>query len=199
MAIYNLSETKIPKMFSEEMYDRGWDMTPSITDDVAEVFINGTSYALKDAKSTEIPTAMVFEAPNGDMYAGAVVRYIPSQDPDMPGSWSYIWTFDKDDIPENCRILRSSDTGFHSYFRTMSSSFFFGFSEDSSITDMGNCIFKAISHWLQENAKPDEEVGVELEGVFRARCVIEDNEVKKSMELIGEAKAIIKDDQAIEV
>lgn len=200
MAMHELMETTIPSLYTKALYDdKSYDLADNLTDQIATVYFNGVSYALKDAKSKERPASFIFEGMNGDMYAGAVVRYIPNEEEDMPGHWSYIWTFDRSDIPDDGLIIGIDNVNCHSYFRTQASEYFFGFVSDASIADMGNYFFKELSHWLQENALVDEEVGVELPNVFKARAIIEDNEVIKSIELIGETKAIIKDDQAIEV
>lgn len=200
MAMLNFMETSIPTLCSKALYDdKSYDVAANIMDQIATVYFNGVSYILRDAKSKEHPVAFVFESIAGDLYAGAVVRFIPNDDPDMPGSWSYTWTFDKEDIPNDARIITIGDSSSHSYFVTQASSFCMGFTSDAGIADIGNYVMKTISQWLQDNAKPDEEMGVKLEGVFEARCVVEDNEVVKSIELVGETKQIIKSDSSIEV
>lgn len=200
MAIMNLMNTSIPSLLSKGLYDdKGYDIGDNVTDRLAKTYFRGVSFALKEMKSKDYPIAYVFEELNGDMHAAAIIRYFPSEDPSMPGHWNYSWTFNKEDIPKDAKIVTSSDIEPHQKIRNEASNYLFGFKNETAIGEIGNYFFKVLSQWLQDNAKPDEEVGVQLEGVFIARCDIEDNEVAKGLELIGETKQIIKDDQDIEV
>jgi hypothetical protein len=52
--------------------------------------------------------------------------------------------------------------------------------------------------WLDENAKMDEEVTIEQDGVFQARVGIEAGQKVFSLEPAGEIKMLIKDDASVE-
>lgn len=198
-----LMETSIPELYSRGLYDvKGFDLGAAVTDKMADVFFTGVSTALRDVKSKEIPTAFVFEEPNMEMSVAAIVRFIPAEeDSNAPGHWNYVWTFYKEDIPENARIIRLKDTDFQVYFRTIAGQkFVMGFKSPSAMVDCGNFLMKQIKQWLADNAKPGEEVGVELDGVFQARAEVNSNgEVDMAIEVIGETKAIIKSDADVEV
>ncbi len=198
---YNFMETQIPELFSRGLYDEcGWDLGAGEAAKQASVFFIGTSEALKATKSKDYPVAFVFDETNGEINAAAIVRFIQNEDPSLPGHWNYVWTVNGSDIPENARIIKLKDTDFQVYFRTVSAQKYnFGYKTPASMCDTGNYLMKCIKKWLADNAKPDEEVCVELEGVFQARAIVEDNEVVMSIEVIGETKAIIKSDADIEV
>lgn len=201
MAMLKLMETSIPELYSRGLFDvKGLDLNAGQADKMADIFFTGASNALKDVKSKEYPVAFVFDEPNMDLNAAGIVRFIPSENTEMPGHWNYVWTFNKEDIPDNARIVRLTDTDFQVYFRTAAAQkYVMGFVNPTTLVECGNYLMKQINQWLTDNAKADEEVGVELDGVFQARSVVEDNEVVKSIELIGETKAIIKSDADIEV
>lgn len=200
MAMFNLMETTIPELYSRGLYDeKGYTLGAAQTENIASIYFIGTSEALRDVKTKEYPTAFVFEEANGTFNAAGIVRFIPSEDETQPGHWNYVWTFDKTDIPENARIMRLKDADFQVYFRTTAAKYRIGFCDTASLTELGNYLMKQLNKWLTDNAKPDEEVGVKLDGIFQARAAVEDNEVVKSIELIGETKAIIKDDAGNEV
>ena len=200
MAMLNLNETTIPKMFSKELYEeKGYTLSPMHTDKIANVLFTAVSEALKATKSKEYPVVFLFAGNNQEMYAAAIIRFIPNEDESMPGHWNYVWTFDKNDIPDNARVVSIRDNAFETYFRMVANQNKFGFEDTTSTIECCNTLLKNISQWLQENAKEDEEMGVKMDGVFQARCILEDKEVVKSLEVIGETKAIIKDDAGNEV
>lgn len=201
MEMMKLMETNIPSLYSKGLFDvKGLDLSANLTDKIAEVYFTGVSNALKEVKSKEYPVAFIFDEPNENMNAAGIIRFIPSETADMPGHWNYVWTFNKEDIPTNARIIRLVDTDFQVYFRTVAAQkFVMGFQTPASLVECGNFLMKQIKQWLTDNAKADEEIGVELDGVFQARAVVENDEVVKSIELIGETKAIIKSDADNEV
>lgn len=201
MSMLNFMETQIPEMYSRGLFDeKGYDLGAAQTDKMASIFFIGVSNALKDVKSKEYPVAFVFDEPNLELNAAAIVRYIPAESEDMPGHWNYVWTFEKEDIPENARILRLKDTEFQVYFRTIAAQkFVIGFKTPAALVECGNFLMKQIKQWLSDNAKDGEETGIILDGIFQARAAVENNEVVRSLEVIGETKALIKDDAGNEV
>lgn len=200
MATYQMKETALPDIYSRGLFEKGWDLGQDSAMDMAEVFIVGTSQLLKDIKSEEHPVAVVFEDVNEEFIVGAIVRFIKSEDENMPGHWDYCWTFYKEDIPENARIRKIKENDVQVYYRAIAAQkFTFGFVSPASLSDCGNYLFKCLERYLCDNAKEDEETVIELPGIFQARAVVENDEVVKSLELIGEVKAIIKDDAGHEV
>lgn len=200
MKEFKLMETQLPELYSRGLYDEcGWDLGASETDKVASVFFIGTSEALKATKSKDYPVAIVFDEPNGEVNAAAIVRYIPGEK-DQPGHWNYVWTCYKEDIPESARVIRLKDDDFQVFYRSVASQKYnFGFKTPASMVDMGNYLFKSINKWLTDNATPDDKIMITLDGIFQARAEVEDNEVVKAIEVIGETKAIIKSDADNEV
>lgn len=202
MAIQNLMDTKIPQTFSTALYNEAeWDLPPEHTDKCLYVLVNAVSQCLGAIKSTKNPVAFVFEENNLDFICGAVVEYHENEeDASNPGNWSYIWTFNKEDIPENARKVTISDSGMSSYFRgTASQKYGMGFESQESLLDTMRFLLRTISQWLDDNAKEGEENGVQLDGAIIAKCIVENGEILKSIEPIGEIKVLIKGDADIEV
>ena len=197
-----LMETNIPQNYCSGLYnEKGYDLAQEHTDKILDITINGVTSCLADIKSTEYPVAFVFEENNGEFIAGAVVQYFKNEDDaSKPGNWSYVWTFCKEDVPSNARIIKASDNEIAPYFRGCGQSKYgIGFRDVSGINELTRYILKMISKWLDDNASDVEEVGVILDGVIQARVAVEDGEKVKSIEPIGEIKVLIKDDAAIEV
>ena len=202
MAIQNIMDTKIPQNFSTALYNEAeWDMAPEHTDKCLYVLVNAVSQCLGAIKSTKNPVAVVFEENNLDFICGAVVEYHENEDDsNNPGNWSYVWTFYKDDIPENARKVTISEQGMSSYFRgTASQKYGMGFESQESLLDIMRFLLRTISQWLDDNAKEGEEIGVDLDGVVIFKATVENGEIVKAVEPIGEVKVLIKGDAEIEV
>jgi hypothetical protein len=69
------------------------------------------------------------------------------------------------------------------------------------VSELVDCLIYALTtlkKWLDENAKENVEVSVELDGFFQARVAVENGEKVFAIEPDGEIKNLIKDDAAIE-
>lgn len=199
----NLKETSIAKNFYEYMYnEKDFDIAEESVPKLINILFIGTSNVLSAFKSTERPTAFVFKEPgdNGEFIAGAVVQFIPNEDPTNPGNWNYFWTWDKDDIEKDFRIYSMANAETVSFFRSVAqNNYSMGFRNFDAINEVTKGLLRTISKWLDDNAVEGEERGVELDDVFQARVKVENGEKIKSLEVGGELKKLIKDDAAIEV
>jgi hypothetical protein len=196
-----LMETQIPTSFSKALYnDKGYDLHRDQTNVVADILFTGVAECLGDIKTRETPVAFVFQENNLDFIAGALIQYMPNEDdPTLPGSWSYTWTWNKDDIPEDAVIRTTNDVGLSSYFRGVSQSKYgMAFENSAAVTEVLRTFMLTVRQWLDENASETEEVGVEAEGVFQASVVVENGEKIFALIPEGEIKKLIKDDAAIE-
>ena len=192
-------ETAVPLNYSNGLYNElGYNLSDNHATHVADILFNAVTDALSDCKSKDNPVAFVFEKPNGDFVAGAAVEYVKGEGKDKTGSWSYFWTWNKDDIPASATIMRATDTANSQYFRGVSiSKYAMAFHNTEAIYGVCYYLLYHISKWLDDNADENNEVGIEDPGIFQARVVIENGEKVKSLEVDGEIKKFIKDDSAI--
>lgn len=199
MAI-KFGETTIPNYYSVGLYNElGYNLSENHAVHVVDILFNAVTDALADCKNKDVPVAFVFEKPNGDFIAGAVVEYVKGEGKDKTGNWSYYWTWYKDDIPGNATIMRSNDVANAQYFRGVATSkYAMIFVNTEAIYGLMYYILHHISKWLDDNADENNEVAIEEPGVFQARVVVENGEKVKSLEVDGEIKKFIKDDTAIE-
>ena len=198
--IKNLMETQIPNNFAMGLdQEKGLELGSNHTSKIADILFNATSEVLSLAKSVEQPTVFKFEE-LGDFIAAGIVTYFENEDKDQPGNWSYVWTFDEKDIPENAKIISISDaTVYQSFVGYAGNKYKMGFESNGTMIHVMNYLLKTIKKYLIENAVVSEEIGVTLENTFQARSVRESNgEVFCSIEIIGETKQIIKSDATIE-
>jgi hypothetical protein len=198
----NLMESQIPQNYQTGIYnEKGYELAPEHVDKIADVLFSGVTDCLADIKSKDIPVAFIFEQNNQDFIAGALVQFIPNEDDSTKaGSWSYVWTWYKEDIPSNARLIRATDIEMSVYFRgTGMRKYGLQWEDVNAINECCRYLLSKIKSWLDENAVDGEEVGVELKGVFQASVAVENGEKVFSIVPDGEIKKMIKDDSAIEV
>ena len=197
-----LMESQIPQNFATGLYnDKSYDLSGQHTEMMADIIFTGVSNALGAIKTKEQPVAFIFKKNNDEFICGAVIKFIPNDDdPTKAGSWSYVWTFDKEDIPANAKLIGCEDANIIAYFRGVArNKYGAAFRDQAAITECTRYLMQTISKWLDENASDQEEVGVELEGVFQATVAVENGIKYKALVPEGEIKKLIKDDSAIEV
>lgn len=197
-----LNETNIPQNFSTGMYnDKGYDISRDHTSLVADILFTGVSECLGDIKTKEQPVAFVFKKNNDEFIAAAVVQYIENtDDKNQAGAWSYVWTWNQEDVPKNAKLVGPEDANLGVYFRGVSKNKYgAAFRDQAAIIEVTRYFLETLSKWLDENAVDTEEIAVEEPGVFQAAIVIENDQRIKSLVPEGEIKKLIKDDSAIEV
>lgn len=84
----------------------GWDM--SLEDCLVwmKVATAGITDALNTFKSKDVPVVVLVQDLKGNRIIFACVQYIKADDDSesAQGSWTYFWSFNMDDIPENATI-----------------------------------------------------------------------------------------------
>ena len=196
-----LNETNIPQNFSTGMYnDKGYDISRDHTSLVADVLFTGVSECLGDVKTKDQPVAFVFKKNNDEFIAAAVVQFIDNKDDkSKTGSWSYTWTWNQDDVPNNSKIFGPEMPELGVYFRGVSKNKYgAAFRDQAAIIEVTRYFLETLSKWLEENVVETEEIAVEEPGIFQAAICIENGQRVKSLVPEGEIKKLIKDDAAIE-
>ena len=201
MTTYSIFDTSMPKSWSEEMmYEFEWDLRPEFLPKILECIFIATSEVLSSAKLIDKPVALVYRKANKEVVAAAIVQFFPNdEDPTKPGNWSLVWTFDEKDIPENAQIIEGTDPNVYVYFRAVAGSrFSFEYDALDVINVLNIASIGAVKKWLDENAKENDIICVEIENVFQARVAVEGGVKIFAIEPAGEVKMLIKDDAAIE-
>ena len=194
-------ETPISDNFSQRLSDeRNYTIGANHADKVAKITFTAVGDCLKKLVSKETLAAFRFIDVK-DVIAVAVLAYHPNEDPNQPGNWSYIWSFEEEDIPKNAVIMDNTSVDAYRIFSSVAMGLFkMGYEEHPAMIETSNYLLKTIKKYLIDNATAEAETGVELEGVFQARSKVEnDGEVVCSIEIIGETKALIKSDAGIEI
>jgi hypothetical protein len=195
-----LSETSMPQNYSRGLLeDKLYDIAPDHTGKFGYILFHGVASILAANKDKDRPVAFIVNRIDEKFVAAAIVQYFDNDDKNNPGNWNLVWTFDENDIPEHAKRIFLKDPNSHPFFITVAANRYnMEFKQEAAIINLLSYFMEILYKWLDENAKPDEEVLIEQDGVFQARVGIENGEKVFSVEPMGEVKMLIKDDAAIE-
>lgn len=199
MALQQLKDTKIPKIYQTGLYsEKSMDLSWEHTDKMLSTMVAGVTEYLSSIKSKDYPVAFAFRESNDEFIAAAVVEFHEGNKGEV-GNWSYSWTFYEDDIPSNARIENPYKAEIVQYFRNIAiNKYSMIFDQPDYPGIMFSYLLSVIKKYLNDNASESEEWGVKLDGVIQFRVAVEDGEKVLSAEVDGEIKQLIKDDAAIE-
>ena len=201
MTTYNIYDTSMPSALNEIcLYEYSWDIRPEFAPKMLECIFITTSEILSSAKLMDKPVALVYRKPNKEMVAAAIVQFFPNNDdPSKPGNWSLVWTFNESDIPENANIMEGTDNNVYVYYRAVAGSKFNFEYDGTDVINLLNVLcLGEVKKWLDENAKENDIVCMNLDNVFQARVSVENGIKVFAIEPAGEIKMLIKDDASIE-
>lgn len=195
-----LSETSIPANYSTE-YEA--TVGPQVFKDEVVCIFKGTLAAvsdfLKTAKKKNQKVALKFVDGAGNFIMAGVVDY-NKNDEDGQDNWNYYFTFDEEDLkdvkPEN--MYDTNTPHLHAGVTNRLLEFNLRINESAYIAPMLTLVGRSLCTFLDQNAKPGEDVTVEEDGYFVASVSIEDNEPVKALIPDEEMKKLIKDDAATE-
>lgn len=195
-----LFDTNLPHIYSKSLFDE-WntDLGYNHTDLIAEVTMLGTATILNAKKTQDHPVAMTFTRfTDNSVVAAGIVQFFPGESEEEPGHWNLTFTLDQADIPSNAEIVDIQNPATHSYFRGIAGEKHFTYKNPEKIIVLPTVFFECLRKWLDENAKENEEVSLEIDGILTARVAVEGGEKVFALEPDGEIKVMIKDDTAIE-
>lgn len=196
--MFKLQETQIPVNFSQVAQAMNFGIDPTEVGVIYDTTIQAISEYLGQVKSMEAKTALAIKDTKGNLILAGMVAYHENENEDLPGNWSFEFTFEEEDL-EGCDVKLSTEPYFQRVFsNTMYN--LFGF-ELTDIMTLQPCVEESINvlkKWLDTNAKEGEKVSVEEPGYFVASVVVENGEKIFAIVPDGSMKRCIKDDSAIE-
>lgn len=198
MVTKKLMESTLPEIYQRVLDEEALQVIDSsYTNRVSDILFEAVTRCLSAMKRKDKAISFIFEELNGIFLAGAVVQFHDGGD-NAGDNWSYVWTFDKSDIPENSHEIRMTDIAAQQYFNSTSYTKYHLSVKDKCIVDLYVKFIKVLSQWLSDNASKDDVISLIHDGVFEARVTVEGESIIKSLEVSGELKTLIKDDAAIE-
>ena len=195
-----LQETSMPQNYSRGLLeDKQYDIAPDHTGKFGYILFNSVASILAANKDKNKPVAFVIDRADGKVTGVAIAQFFENNDKNNPGNWNLVWSFDENDIPADAKKIFLKDPNTHPFFVTTAANRYnMEFKASAAIVNLFSYFMEILYKWLDENAKADEEVLIEQDGVFQARVSVENGEKVFSVEPAGEIKMIIKDDSAIE-
>lgn len=195
------SDTKLPSFWSDRLFqEHQFNFDGAHFDKCVYTLFVATSDLLNRVKSKDKPASLIFEKLNNVFLAAATVEYIANEDASQPGSYSLSWTFDENDVPANTNKIYFNDVRSFPYFKSASvSKWGMNFKTDSNLVIIMLECLEDIKKWLDDNAKENEEVTIEVPDICTASVVVENGVKIFSIEAEGPVKMGIKDDANIEI
>ena len=200
----DIKKTSLPEMYSQGLLNEHQKKFPVGEEyKIFDVVFNGITKVLGMSKNEEHPVVFRIERLDSSLVFAGCVQYVASKDKKNPGSWNLSWLFNEDDIPNSSDavpvVFRITDPQVQNYFKTYAVDKYgilFNSVENlvTLITYAGICL----RNWLDENAKEDEEISIELDGVFKATVNVDNKEKVFGLEVFGETAAKAKEDTAVE-
>lgn len=192
-------ETSIAKSFSMNTCEKSGGLT-TIPEEAVVLVIKTVILAMSDyarvVKTKDKPIAIIIDDLKGNLLLASIVRYHEGEG-DMPGNWSYEWTFDDEDVKE-CIKYSISENRAHPFFIDRAKVYRMTFMSPSYIYMSCQEFAKSLIDWLDTNAKEGEEVEVNLDGYFKASVIVESKIKHMAFVPDGAIKRLIKDDAALE-
>ena len=193
------NETTIPMVYSQKIGESDLDWDANWTRKIYEVVVTGISDFLALAKSKNNKVAVAVKDLKGNFMMGAVVEYHTNEIDDMPGNWSYAFTFDETDL-EGATVYLTTDTQFQKQLALTAYGLHrIQFEMEMHIETLIELCVTVLKQWLDMNAKENEVVDVTLDGYFEASVAIENGEKVMAITPDEPIKRIIKGDGGLEV
>ena len=181
------------------------------TDDRPERLIKTviTSFAVylshrKVSKADEA-TALVLQDINGNFKFASIVEYhINESNPDEPGNWSFVMTFNKDDLEdlEKRKTVKKYLVGDDTFRRIIDKCGYdvggLQFERDTFYHDSCIMVIDTLTQVLDHEAKEGEVVDIEMPGYFTMSVAVENGTKIFSITPDGQLKALIKSDVALD-
>ena len=173
---------------------------------VKAFFASSAAYLSKvKVSKTDEAVALVLTDVAGNFKFAGIVEYHENKDnPDEPGNWSYVMTFDPktlDNIEKSKslkKLLYSSDA-FNAIFDKVAYDVAaIQFQHQTYMFDACLLVVDTLLQVLDREAKEGEIVDIELPGYFTASVSVEDGEKVFAVTPDGHMKQIIKDDTALD-
>lgn len=199
MSKIDFVKTQVPDNFVKALNGQGLLFNATYADMIAWTSFAATGDVLRGIKALDKPAAFIFRDSADQMIVAAIVKHIPSEDEEHPeGNWSYVWTFDPEDITEDMIIADINNESNANTFVVRGGEKWGMEYLPGTVVPIHTTFFKVLKDWLLTNAKEDEEMEIELENVFLARAAVEDGEKIISIEPLGKMVQLIKDDAELE-
>jgi len=195
----NFYDSSIVQDYKAAANDIGYFWDPANTHLIYKCMLEGISRFLGEVKEQTTKVSIVIQTLEGEFRLAGIVGYHAPEEEGQVGNWSYVTTFDEEDIKDTKQYL-CNDSYFH---RIMARVFFESmhgdFNEMAHIQKLCIIACDLLLKWLDVNADPATAKELTLDGYFKAKVEVEDSLKVFSITPAGEMKTLMKGDAANEV
>lgn len=159
---------------------------------------------VKVSKADEAVALVLTDVAGNFKFAGIVEYHENKDNPDEPGNWSYVMTFDSktiDTIEKHKTVkkyLYSSDAFKAVFDKVAYDVAAIQFQHQTYMFDACLLVIDTLLQVLDREAKENEVVDIEMPGYFTASVSVEEGEKVFAITPDGHMKQVIKDDTALE-
>lgn len=194
------NSSSLPQNISVGLYqEKCYDYAAAHVDKLFNVLFFGVSEILRNNQSKEHPTSFIITDLKKNIIASATTEFYEGEG-DNPGNWSLVWTFGapKTEDPDAITI-DLLNPNVHPYFRSIAGDKYgMIFHTDDTTVVLFTYIMEQLYKWLDENAKEDTIVSIDLDGVFSGKVEIKDGKKYFAICPEGEVKKGTKNDDSID-
>lgn len=176
----------------------GWDLSLTECDMIAKTVFNGITDFLNIAKNKEVPIVVLIQDVKGEKIAFACVEYDKGEDNDASdGSWTYFWSYNMADIPENATVYVIDQTEVQKVIAKRGHNLCHMVVGVLNYLSVLCCITFNIVHDVldQQDVAEGDEYTIELPGYFESSVSVENGEKVFSITPKEEMKVLIKSDE----
>lgn len=198
---FKFEATSIPSQYSINLKDVGGVWVDSRTADIYRIIFSAISDTLKINQSKDAKRiGMLIKDDKGEFKFGAILNYRKPEEgsEEDSGNWYLEFTFDQEDMKDlDIELDNLSDVFVQCMAQEANAICYGRFRSVALMQSMLMIAIKTLKDFLDVNADENEEVEVELTGIFKASVAVEDG--KKYMSIVpGEyIKQLIKNDSAL--
>lgn len=197
MKFNSLEETNIPQLFcSEYLATKSIEVSEDQVIDAFHAITIATADFMRAVKKKNSKSALIFCDDMNNFILAAVVEYNKNLEDDSQDNWNYYYTFYESDIKDAANKFTINESKFHTVLSNRLYEQNLKITDITFISPMVKMYADMISSFLEQNAKPGEEVELEDAGYFLASVTVENDEPVKAMLPDGAMKSLIKDDAA---
>lgn len=193
-----LTETTLLQNTSKNLFNNKINVDPNEVPFIIDSLIASFGEFLGMNKIKDGKVGLALEDLKGNFKMGGIVGYTANEDADMPGSWWLELTFDGEDLKDVTTKFKTTDTTFQTNFTNVCHKLHHMYYQAPElIQTMIITVVDSIISWLDENAKENEEVTLELPNYFVATVAVENGEKIMSITPDGNIKRLVKDDELL--
>ena len=197
MKKFELKETRIPNLFYTEMLQKSsMDIPENVVDQCYDSLFMTMAQYCDLRKSKEEKIALIIRDLKNNFKIAFVVEYVPGDNEEVEdkGNWAITLTFDEEDV-KDAKKFYSTDSAFTYLLSKVTRELHgFRFSQGEVVPRIIELLIELLIKWLDEEAKSDEEVVLELPGYFIAQASVDGDRIVKGITPGENLKNVVKND-----